>query len=360
MGFRYIGTKTRIVDEILAKISEIVDTGARIVDLMCRIGAVPAALRKQGYRVTANDLMTYSYHHARVILLFTELPTFANAHEFINRFYLDEEKELFPLTPYERLLRALNNVPLEKGYFWKEFSVEGEPRNAQRPRNYFSPENAAKIDAFRGWIRELHNEKQINDLEHSLLIHDLIMASNDVANIAGTYGHYLSKLVGRAKEPIQIRPTPLFLMDDSGKHAVLQGYAEEIARQTKCDLCYIDPPYMKRQYAANYHILETLAREDEPEAIGASGLSPWRDQHAKFCTKTRIRESFRQIFINMGCHHYLISYSEDGLLSLEQLKELFEEFGETQMSTLRNKRFKSNKSDLRPYLTEYLFHVTLP
>ncbi|MCZ5120468.1 DNA adenine methylase [Escherichia coli] len=38
-------------------------------------------------------------------------------------------------------------------------------------------------------------------------------------------------------------------------------------KQIQCDLCYIDPPYMKRQYAANYHILETLARGDEPEAM---------------------------------------------------------------------------------------------
>jgi len=359
MGFRYIGTKTRLTDEILARISEIIDPGAHIVDLMCGTGSISAVLRKQGYRVTANDLMTYSYHHARVILLFTELPTFANAYEFINQFYLDEEDELFPLIPYERMLKALNNVPPEKGYFYKEFSAEGVPENTHKPRNYFSPENAGKIDAFRSWIRQLHNEKQINDLEHSLLIHNLIMASNDVANIAGTYGHYLSKLIGRAKVPLEIRPTSLFLMDDAGKHTVLQGYAEKIAGQIKCDLCYVDPPYMKRQYAANYHILETLAREDEPEATGVSGLRPWRDQYSNFCTKTRIRDSFRKIFTNMQCPHYLISYSEDGLLTLEQLKELFEEFGEVKISTLINKRFKSNKSGLRPYLTEYLFHVVM-
>ena len=40
------------------------------------------------------------------------------------------------------------------------------------------------------------------------------------------------------------------------------------------------PHISKRQYAANYHILETLHGNVEPEAIGDSGLRPWRDQYS--------------------------------------------------------------------------------
>ena len=74
-------------------------------------------------------------------------------------------------------------------------------------------------------------------------------------------------------------------MDDKGRHKVFREYAEEVAHKITCDLCYIDPPYMKRQYAANYHLLETLAREDEPEAIGVSGLRPWRGSVLEFLHK---------------------------------------------------------------------------
>lgn len=358
MGYRYIGTKSRIIDALLKKITEITGEGARVADLMCGTGSVSAALRENGFAVTANDVMTYSYHHARVSLLFTIEPKFASASDFVERYY-EPCESLLPLSPYELMLNALNHIPPERGYFFREFCLGGRPANNERPRNYFSAENAERIDAIRLWIIRLHKEEAISDLEHSLLLHDLIMAANDVANIAGTYGHYLSKLLGRAKDKLALKPSTFLLLSDSGRHKVFQDYAENIAEKIECDLCYIDPPYMKRQYAANYHILETIAREDEPDAIGVSGLRPWRDQYSNFCTKTRIRDSFRRIFSTMKCSNYLISYSEDGLLSLDELLSLFQEFGKVDVSSFPIKRFKSNSSKRSTYLTEYMLHLEL-
>jgi len=358
MGYRYIGAKSQVIPHILSAAKSIVAAEAHVVDLMSGTGAVAVALRKHGYRVTANDVMTYSYHHARVLLLFTAPPAFVQAEDFMYDWAgPSSHRTLFAPDAYGRINQALNAVPPVQGYFWQEFSVAGRPANGSSPRNYFSPENAAKIDGIRLWIRRLHEESCITDLEHSLLLHDLIMAANDIANIAGTYGHYLSKLAGRAKDQLTVRATPLTLMQDSGRHTVLRGYAEEVAAGIRCDLCYIDPPYMKRQYAANYHILETLAREDEPEAVGQSGLRPWRDQYSVFCTKTRVKHAFRRIFTDMACRHFLISYSEDGLLSAVDLHTLLGEFGSVHTAEFRHKRFRSNDSQLGSHLTEYLFHL---
>ena len=357
MGYRYIGAKNRIMEDILPAIENLVGTGAYVADLMCGTSAVSTELRKRGFRVTANDLMTYSYHHARVALLFTSEPAFSNSKKFIKEFSKNSSNGLLPLAPYEQILDALNNVPPIKGYFFREFSSDGSPKNNGKPRNYFSPHNAKKIDGMRKWIHELARTRKIDKLEHSLLLHDLIMAANDVANIAGTYGHYLSKLRGRAQDNFMLSPTQLVIRKDKGAHRVLKGYAEEVAKEITCDLCYIDPPYMKRQYAANYHILETLAREDEPIAVGVSGLRPWRDQYSNFCTKTKIQNSFRRIFTDMTCTHFFISYSEDGLLSLNELKNLFSEFGTVKVEFSKHKRFRSNNSSLSPRVTEYLIHL---
>jgi adenine-specific DNA-methyltransferase len=181
------------------------------------------------------------------------------------------------------------------------------------------------------------------------------MAANDIANIAGTYGHHLSELIKRARDPMLLKTTNLVIRSDSGHHRVFQKYAEKL--KIECDLCYIDPPYMKRQYAANYHILETLARGDEPEAVGASGLRPWRDQYSNFCTKTKIFGSFDQLFSGISAKHYLMSYSEDGLIPLDDLRRHFKQFGRVSTSTFEHKRFRSNNSTLKSHLREYLIHV---
>ena len=114
---------------------------------------------------------------------------------------------------------------------------------------------------------------------------------------------------------------------------------------------------LKRQYAANYHILETLAREDEPEAIGESGLRPWRDQYSNFCSKIKIRSSFDTIIRNIHCDNIFISYSEDGLLQINDLITFLETYGTVNVHEIRYKRFRSNNSKKGLELTEYLIHL---
>ncbi len=357
MGFRYIGTKTQVIDEILPKIKKVDSKNAHITDLMCGTASVSLIFKKHGFRVTAVDIMTYSYHHARVALLFKSMPRFSKAKSFILKFYKEGNNSLFEKTPYEKIIAAFNNLPLKKGYFWREFSREGIPKNGSEPRNYFSPFNAKKIDSIRYWVKKLKEEDCITELEYSLLLHNLIMATNNIANISGTYGHYLSKLSGRANDKILLKPLKILLSEKQSKHTVIQGYAEDIASMIKCDVCYIDPPYMKRQYAANYHILETLARGDNPIAVGKSGLRPWRDQYSNFCTKTKIKSSFEKIINKMDCQNFFVSYSEDGLLSFDELISLFSQFGKVETYKFKHKRFRSNKSSLSPILVEYLFYI---
>lgn len=357
MGYRYIGSKNRIVDTVVGEIAQLAPKDGTVADLMCGTASVSAALRNLGFSVFANDVLTFCYHHAVVNLCFAQAPQFRGAAAFLQNAPDRVQESLFEQTAYERIIAALNNVAPVRGYFWREFSLEGKPANGSNPRNYFSAVNAAKIDGIRKSIHGLRQSGHISEREQILLLHDLVMGANDVANIAGTYGHYLSSIVGRAKDLIALKPTELNLRKDTGKHKATCGYAEDIAGRIACDVCYIDPPYMKRQYAANYHILETLARGDEPEAAGQSGLRPWRDQYSNFCTRTRIQESFGRIFSTMECRHYLVSYSEDGLLSVGELLELFSKYGKVTVKEFKHKRFKSNNSKLAPAITEYILHL---
>lgn len=342
MSYRYIGNKTKLISSILPIIQKYTNDGDTVVDLMCGTASVSEMLRIEGYKVVSCDLMTYATYHARVRLHTNDGPEF---------------KKL-GLGTYQEVLEYLQNLKPLKGLFYIEYSPGGSPKNGAEPRQYFSSENAQKIDAINDELNKWKSQGLISDLEEAFLRHDLVLAANKVANIAGTYGHFRSKWNKSSLLPLMLRKAK-FISGYDTNHTVLKGAAEDLAKDIRADLCYIDPPYMKRQYAANYHILETIARGDEPEAVGVSGLRPWRDQYSNFCSKIKIRDSFAQIFNDMHCQQFLISYSEDGLLSREELIEFFSSFGSVELYEIDYQRFKSNNSKLSKNMKEYVFYLNL-
>lgn len=343
--YRYIGNKTRLLAEITSTAMEFIDEGSVVADLMAGTGAVSAEFRRLGFSVIASDIMTYSRWHLIVQLLLSKSPSFSGLESLLTG----------SGSPYKRVLAYLNSLDPVQGYFYREFSPEGIPANGSPSRKYFTSENASKIDAIRVKINEWIDEGALTLNEEALLKHTLIMSANEVANISGTYGYFMSRFSSSALAEIAL--TPVRLHRGRTDHTVLQGRAEELAPNLSAGLCYLDPPYIKRQYAANYHILETLARGDEPEAAGKSGLRPWRDQYSNLCTKTKSKETFARIIGEMDCPVFLISYSEDGLFPVEELYDLFSDFGKVSLREIDYKRFRSNQSRLSKQITEYIIVV---
>jgi len=345
--FRYIGNKTRLLPQILEKVRSLIGCQGVVADVMAGTGCVSMALRHAGYAVLASDMMTYSYHHLVTELCLSRPPTFRRLKSTVP---MDAE------TPYASVLRFLNELPPRMGFFYKEYSADGRPSNGSPARKYFSPRNAAKIDAIREQINSWQSEGLLCSNEESLLKHNLILAANDVANISGTYGYFLSAYNKNALDDISLKPIAFETRNPHG-HQVMQGFAEDLSKSITADLCYIDPPYMKRQYAANYHILETLARGDCPALMGKSGLRDWWGQHSKLCTKTRGLQSFERIIGTMNCPRFLVSYSEDGLFSLDELTNTFSLFGRVSVEQIVYNRFRSNDSCLAKQLNEYLISI---
>lgn len=346
MGYRYIGSKDKLAHTLIELMLQKCPHAHSVIDLMAGTGLFSLALRKSGFRVLASDVMTYSFHHLVVNLKLNSAPSFNGLNCVLGEG-----------CDYSKVISYLNQLNPVDGFFAREYSPAGVPQEGCKSRKYFTYENAAKIDAIREIIKEWYSLGYITDIEHSLLLHDLIMAANDIANIAGTYGHYLSHFVKRSMDPLILHPTIFDIDSNIEGHEIRKGYAEAIANELYADICYIDPPYIKRQYAANYHILETLAREDEPVAVGESGLRPWRDQYSNFCSKVKIRSSFDQILRNIHCNNIFISYSEDGLLPIQDLVDFLSNYGLVETHEIHYKRFRSNNSSKGLELTEYLVYL---
>jgi adenine-specific DNA-methyltransferase len=338
MAYRYIGNKTRLLPWLLGIIARETPREGTVADLMCGTASVSAALRGRGYRVIASDLMTFSVHHARVRLKLSRTPPMSR----------------LGLGSYPEVLEALNALPPTDGFFVEEYSPAGAPAEGCKPRQYLTAENAGHLDSILALLAAFEAEESASENAFSLLRHDLVLAVNRVANIAGTYGHYWSKWTKSAHTPLRLQPSPL-TAEGRTDHVVTQGRAEDVAPSVSADLCYLDPPYTKRQYAANYHLIETVARGDRPDAIGVSGLRPWRDQYSDFCSKVRLRDAFRAVFEGVEAPKFVVSYSEDGLLSLEDMLEFLAEFGFVVCEQIVFPRFRSNQSELPQHLTEYAF-----
>ena len=224
---------------------------------MQRFPSVSAALRTFGFRVIASDLMTFAVQHARVRLTLGSPPPFTK----LGGSYFGVLDQLQALKPIE-------------GLMVREYSPAGRPVAGCEPRMYLSEVNAGIIDSISGQLNAWKRGGALTVDEHDLLRHDLVLATNRVANIAGTYGHFRSKWSNGSLSRLTLLPTE-FVWGFSCDHVIMQGPAERVSEGLAADLCYLDPPYMKRQYAANYHLVETIARGDEPDAIGVSGLRPW-------------------------------------------------------------------------------------
>lgn len=357
MSFRYLGNKSRLKTPIVREISLAIKPDQRplVVDLFCGTASISTRLRELGYRVIANDNLLFCVVHARAQLLSIEEPEFACLFE--NERLLLNSAPLTTLidTPYQRVLSTLNTLSPIQGFFYNEYSPSGIPTNGVPARKYFTADNAKRIDSIRAKVTSWWKSGWLNAVEHNILLHDLMLAVNDVANIAGTYGYFLASWSKSALLPLTLKRslTSLAPVD----HTVILGDALATAKKTPADIYYLDPPYNKRQYAAYYHILETIAHEDEPILIGKSGLRPWRDKSSDFCHKVRAPLAMRRLLDAIDAQFIFISYSEDGHIGHEQMMDLLRSRGNVQCLEIDYQRYISNGSAKTSGIKERLYRV---
>jgi adenine-specific DNA-methyltransferase len=304
MTFRYIGSKARIVNAIAERIG--CPSGqSRFVDLFCGTGVVAEAAAKLGWDVHLNDHLQSS-----VVMAAARLTTINQA-------------KFAKLGGYERAISRLNSVVGKRGFIYREYSPASFDLIGLE-RRYFTPDNAARIDAMRSKISTWSKSGMLTQAEENLLVADLLGAVNRVANIAGTYGCFLSKWQNQALDEIAVRPRDLF----KGRGSVTASVQDaRLAPVKSTDFVYIDPPYTKRQYASYYHILETISLGDKPKVEGVAGLRPWRAKASDFCYRTRALAAFKELVALMPARRLLISYSDDGHIGITSLIDAMRSFG---------------------------------
>lgn len=300
---------------------------------MCGTGAVAEVLAQSGYEVVAGDQLYFPCLHAKARLLFQDATIF---------------QELG--ITYTESIEFLNSLPPIDGLFSKEYGEGGKPANGRPPRLYFSRDNAGRIDAVRTQIKDWRRA-QVNPKICDLLLHDLILATNQVANISGTYGYFQSRLGSASMKPLTLNTSPTA---PPGKHKVVYGTVFETVVDLDVDLLYVDPPYTKRQYAGNYHIPETIAQEDTPSPVGDGGLRDWSSLASPFCYRRHAVEAVKTVMTNSIARIVVWSYSSDGQVPLGLFEQTLAKFGEVEVRKANLPRFRSNSGARGGTVDEYL------
>ncbi len=273
-----------------------------VLDLFSGTARVGHALKRAGYRVTANDHNAYAATLARCYVAADAETVSAEA---------------------TRVLRHLAELPPRPGYFTEVF--------CERAR-YFQPKNGARIDAIRDEIERLGLD---DDVEAVVLV-SLMEAADRVDSTCGVQMAYLKKWAPRAHNDLELRLPDLL----AGAGQAWQLDAVDAASREEFDLVYLDPPYNQHKYLNNYHVWETLVRWDAPEVYGAACKRiDCQDYQSDFNSKRRISDGLRRVLGAIRAKHLLVSFNSEGYLSEEELLAQLSEVGDVDLTSYDFKRY---------------------
>lgn len=348
----YIGSKLSLLEFLENSIKKVAKKECHVFcDLFAGTGIVGSYFKRKGFKVISNDIQYYSYVLNRHYIQNHKPLEFKGLFNVITNLKNSEIQQRQGI-----VLDYLNNKKGEKGFIYNNYCLGGTKNEAEQ-RLYFSDENGARCDAIRQEIEGWKNRKVINENEYYFLLASLIESIDKYANTASVYGAFLKSLKKSALRPLILRPAELIINDQ--EHEVYNEDINSVVKKIKGDILYLDPPYNQRQYATNYHILETIAKYDNPEIHGKTGLREYEKQKSLYCSKNKVKKSFKELIMNADVKYIFLSYNNEGLMSAGDIKEIMSQKGDYGYFTREYSRFKADSS--REYKAEktieYLHYV---
>ena len=325
---KYIGNKTRLLDFINESIikAKLPQNGI-FIDIFGGTGSVGKSFKNKKYKVIANDFMTYSYIAQYVLIKINQIPSFNKISK----------------NGISGVLQELNSISPKNGYVFNNFAPSGKEK-----RQYFSDDNARKIDAIRDRIEKWRNDKLLSDDEYYILVYSLIDAADFVANISGTYGAYLKIWRSMALKKLELKIPDI--TNNKLKNEVFQEDANLLIKKISGDILYLDPPYNERQYASNFHLLETLAVWDKQDLVGKTGQRDYSKKKSAYSQKVNSIKAFEDLIINANTRYIILSYNNEGIIPRDEILRILNNKGKVTEYTTNYRRFRTERDhDKRQY-----------
>jgi adenine-specific DNA-methyltransferase len=219
----------------------------------------------------------------------------------------------------------LNALRGRDGYVTRTFCEEAR---------YFQPFNGRRIDAIRGEIERVAEGR----VERAILLASLLEAADRVDSTTGLQMAYLKQWAPRSFNAIELRMPALL----AGRGRALRGDANALAEQLEpVDIAYLDPPYNQHSYHSNYHIWETIVRNDAPPAYGvARKRVDCRAVKSAYNSRARAWKAFSTLIRAVRARHLIVSFSDEGFFRHDDIVALLREaHGDVTSIPVENKRY---------------------
>ena len=134
-------------------------------------------------------------------------------------------------------------------------------------------------------------------------------------------------------------------------------------RDIEADILYIDPPYNTRQYISNYHVLESIAKDDKIKLKGKTGLR--EDDYlykSRFSQKGQCAEALEDLIMKAKANYILMSYNSEGIIPEAEISRIFKKKGKNYTKFEENyRRFRSNSNvESKKNVIEYIYFIEIP
>ena len=302
---RFLGNKKRMLENIQYVIDINNINGEVFCDLFAGSGSVGDYF-KDRFKIISNDYLYFSSLINKAKLSNNTIPNFSN---FI---------EKFGQNPFD-YFNSKTYIADSQYFIANNYSPLGG-------RQYFSVENAVKIDGIRIEIETLYKDFVLSTDEREFLLASLIESVMGVSNTTGTYEAFLKTWDRRALKQFILEPIVINNVKPLANNSVYNKDSNELIRAINGDILYIDPPYTITDYNAAYHLLESIAKYDYPQLNGITGRRKETHGKSKYTRKEQALINFEDLFRQAQFDDILISYSTQGLVSVEELCSLAKHF----------------------------------
>lgn len=349
----YIGSKYSLLSFLDEEVLRRVDLENPVfLDIFSGTGIVGWHFKQRKFRVVANDIQYYSYCLNWALVKINKNPEFLDIIKTPN---FPRKNPSF--CPVDAVLEYLNSLKGEPGFIYLNY-CPGGTGSAEFKRQYFSDQNGKRCDAIRIQIENWWKADRLAEEEYFYLLACLVDAADRVANTASVYGSFLKYIKKTALKPLWLKPLPIVESDQD--HLVCNCDGSNLVGKVSCDVLYMDPPYNHRQYCANYHVLETIARYDNPELRGVTGLRSFGNQKSDFCLKKQALPALEEMLRKTKARFVFLSYNTEGIMRKGEILSTMKKIGKVELVCRDYPRFRSDTDhNNRVYKTdrviEYLF-----